>query len=114
MHIPLSVFNGDKELLDYIYENYDELECELNGNECKELKKRNHNLCIGCNIELTTDYQKSTLVCTNCGLSQLNQVFVTSYNHDATIEKEMCIQKIPQFQSNSKTVLLWWKKDCSR
>ena len=22
----------DKELLDYIYENYDEIECELNGN----------------------------------------------------------------------------------
>ena len=30
---------GDKELLDNIYENYDELECELNGNEYKELKK---------------------------------------------------------------------------
>ena len=37
---------GDKELLDYIYETYDELECELNGNEFKEPKKCNHNLCI--------------------------------------------------------------------
>ena len=53
---------GDKELLDYIYENYDELECELNGNECKELKKRNHNLCIDC-MEMTIDYQNSHLVC---------------------------------------------------
>ena len=26
----------DKELLDYIYENYDEIECELNGDEYKE------------------------------------------------------------------------------
>ena len=42
---------GEKELLDYIYENYDEFECELNGNECKELRKRNRNLCIDCNIE---------------------------------------------------------------
>ena len=30
---------------------------------------------------MAIDYQKSTLVCTNCGLSQLNQVFVTSFNH---------------------------------
>ena len=48
----------DKELLDYIYENYDEIGCELNGDECKELKKHNRNLCIDCNIEMTIDYQK--------------------------------------------------------
>ena len=30
---------GDKELLDYIYENYDEIEYELNGNEYKEPKE---------------------------------------------------------------------------
>ena len=29
----------DKELLDYIYENYDEIECELNGGGYKEPKK---------------------------------------------------------------------------
>ena len=29
---------SDKELLDYIYENYGEIECELNGNESKEPK----------------------------------------------------------------------------
>ena len=32
---------GDKELLDYIYENYNKIECELNGNEYKEPKKHN-------------------------------------------------------------------------
>ena len=53
----------NKELLDYIYENYDEIECELNVDECKE-PKRNRNLCINCNLEMTIDYQKSTLVCT--------------------------------------------------
>ena len=31
-------------------------------------------------------------------------------SYDATIEKEMCIQKIRQFQSNSKTVLLFGKQ----
>ena len=71
----------DKELLEYVCDNYDEIECELNGDEYKEPKKHNRNFCIDCNIEMTIDYQKSTLVCTNCGLSQLNQVFVTSYNH---------------------------------
>ena len=42
----------DKELLDYIYENYDEIECELNGNEYKETK-RNRNLCTDCNVTMT-------------------------------------------------------------
>ena len=43
---------SDKELLDYIYENYDEIECELNGIEYKEPKKRNYGLCIIFNLEI--------------------------------------------------------------
>ena len=57
----------NKELLDYIYENYDEIECELNGDDYKK-PKHNHNLCIDCNMKMTIDYQKSTLVCKKCGL----------------------------------------------
>ena len=34
-----------RELLEYIDKHYDEIECELNGNEYKEPKKY-HNLCI--------------------------------------------------------------------
>ena len=76
MHIPLNVFRlfkdmtiyiaiamsviegisimsksgcDDKELLDYIYENYDEIESELNGDEYKE-SKHNRNFCIDCNM----------------------------------------------------------------
>ena len=45
----------DRELLHYTYENYDELECELNGDEYKE-PKHNHNPCIDCNMGRTTDY----------------------------------------------------------
>ena len=41
----------DKELLDYLYKNYDEIECEVNGNDYKEPKKCNRNLCIDCNME---------------------------------------------------------------
>ena len=83
----------DKELLEYVYDNYDEIECELNGDEYKEPKKHNRNLCIDCNIEMTIDYQKPTLVCTNCGLSQPNQVFVTSYNHTMQPLKRKCVYK---------------------
>ena len=63
--------NGcDNALLNYICENYDEIECELNGHEYKETKKHNHNLCIDCNMEKIIDYQKSTLVCKKCGLCE--------------------------------------------
>ena len=86
---------GDKELLDYIYQNYDEIECELNGNEYKEPKKCNRNLCIDCNIEKIIDYQKLTLVCRNCGLSQLSQVYVTSYNHTMQPLRRKCVYKRP-------------------
>ena len=44
----------DKELLDYIYENYNEIECELIGDEYKE-PKHNRNFCINCNLEMTID-----------------------------------------------------------
>ena len=71
----------DKELLDYIYENYDEIECELNGDEYKEPKKHNRNLCTDCNMEKIIDYQKSTLVCKKCRSWEYYPVYVASYNH---------------------------------
>ena len=56
--------NNDRELLEYIDKHYDEIECELNGNEYKEPKKRDHNFCMGCKLRkiVLVDYQKSTLV----------------------------------------------------
>ena len=75
----------DKELLEYVCDNYDEIECELNEDEYKE-----H---IDCNMEKIIDYQKSTLVCTNCGFSQLNQVYVTSYNHTMQQLRRKCVYK---------------------
>ena len=71
----------DRELLEYIDKHYDEIECELNGNEYKEPKKCNCNLCIDCNMVKTIDYQKSILVCKKCGLCEYYPVYVTSYNH---------------------------------
>ena len=72
---------GDKELLEYVCDNYDEIECELNGNEYKELKKHDRTLCIDCNLKMVIDYQKSTLVCRKCGLCEHYPVYVASYNH---------------------------------
>ena len=82
----------NKELLDYIYENYDEIECELNGDKHKETKC-NHNLCIDCNVTMMIDYQKSTLVCTNCGLCEYYQLYVASYNHTMQPSRRKCFYK---------------------
>ena len=44
--------NGcDEALLNCICENYDRIECELNGEEYKEPKKHNRNFCTDCNME---------------------------------------------------------------
>ena len=83
----------DKELLDYICENCDEIECELNGDEYKEPRKHNRNLCIDCNMEKIIDYQKSTLVCTNCGLCEYYPVYVASYNHTIQPLRRKCLYK---------------------
>ena len=53
--------NSDIELLEYIYKHFDEIECELNGEEYKE-PKHNRNICIDCNVVKTIDYERSTLV----------------------------------------------------
>ena len=91
--LKLSKDGLDDVLLDYIYENYDEIECELNGDEYKEPKKHNRNLCIDCNMEMTIDYQKSSLVCTKCGLCEYCPVYVTSYNHMMQPLRRKCVYK---------------------
>ena len=85
----------DDVLLNYIYENHDELECELNGDdEFKEHKKHKHNFCIDCNLEMLIDYQESVLVCTNCGVFEYYPVYVSSsYNHTMQPSRRKCIYK---------------------
>ena len=53
---------SDMELLEYINEHYDEIECELNGEEGWEPKKRDHYFCMGCKLRTIEDYERSTLV----------------------------------------------------
>ena len=83
----------DDVLLNYICENYDELECELNGDEYKEPNKHKRNFCIDCNLEMLIDYQKSILVCTKCGVFEYYPVYVSSYNHTMQPSRRKCIYK---------------------
>ena len=86
--------NGcDDALLNYICNNYDEIECELNGDRYKEPKKHNYDFCVACNKEMSLDSQKSILVCTKCGLREYYPVYVTSYNHSMKPLRRKCIYK---------------------
>ena len=83
---------SDIELLEYIDKHFDEIECELNGEEYKE-PKHNRNLCIDCNMVKTIDYKRSTLVCTKCGLCEYYPVYVLSYNQTVQPSRRKCIYK---------------------
>ena len=83
---------SDIELLKYIDKLFDEIECELNGKEYKE-PKHNHNLCIDCNVVKMIYYERSTLVCTKCGLFEYYPVYVSSYNHTMQPSRRKCIYK---------------------
>ena len=84
---------SDMELLEYISEHFDEIECELNGDEFKEPKKHKRNFCIDCNLEMLIDYERSTLVCTKCGVFEYYPVHVPSYNHTMRYLRSKCIYK---------------------
>ena len=84
---------SDRELLEYIAKHYDEIECELNGELYKEPKKRDRYFCMDCKLRKMVDYQKSTLVCTRCGLCEYHPVYVTSYNHTMQPSRRKCIYK---------------------
>ena len=84
---------SDMELLEYINEHFDEIECELNGDEYKEPKKHKRNFCIDCNLEMLIDYENSTLVCTKCGVFEYYPVHLQSYNHTMRYSRRKCVYK---------------------
>ena len=83
----------DEELLEYINEHSDEIECELNGEEYEEPKKCDRCFCMGCKLRKTVDYERSILVCTKCGVFEYYPVYVTSYNHMMKPSRRKCIYK---------------------
>ena len=84
---------SDIELLEYIDEHFDEIECELNGEVYKEPKKCDHNFCMDCKLRKIVDYERSTLVCIKCGLCEYYPVYVASYNHTMQPSRRKCIYK---------------------
>ena len=84
---------SDRELLEYIDKHYDEIECELNGEEYKEPKKRDHYFCMGRKLRKTVDYERSILTCTKCGVFEYYPVYVSSYNHTMQPSRRKCIYK---------------------
>ena len=84
---------SDMELLNYINENFDEIECELNGDEYETPKKHKRNFCIDCNLEMLIDYERSILVCIKCGVFEYYPVYVSSYNHSMKPSRRKCIYK---------------------
>ena len=87
----------DDVLLNYIYENHDELECELNGDEYETTEKHKRNFCIDCNLEMLMDYERSILVCTKCGVFEyyLVHVHVPSYNHTMRYSRKYTEMHLP-------------------
>ena len=84
---------SDMELLEYIGKHFDEIECELNGEEYKEPKKYDHNFCMDCKLRKIVDDKRSILVCTKCGLCEYYPVYVGSYNHTMQPLRRKCIYK---------------------
>ena len=56
-------------------------------------KKHNRNFCTDCNMEMLIDYQKSTLVCRNCGLFEYFPVYIASYNDMMQPLRKKCVYK---------------------
>ena len=48
---------------------------------------------MNCKLGKIVDYQKSTLVCTNCGLCECYPVYVTSYNYTMHPSRRKCFHK---------------------
>ena len=83
----------DKELLEFIDRHYDSIECELKEEMHKEPKMRDHNFCVECKLRKIVDYERSTLVCTKCGVFEYYPYYVSSCNHTMRYSKRKCIYK---------------------
>ena len=93
---------SDMELLEYINEHFDEIECELSGEVYEEPKKRDRYFCMGCKLRKIVDYERSILVCTKCGVFEYYPVHVQSYNHTMRYSRRKCVYKR---YDNFKTIL---------
>ena len=89
---------SDMEILEYIDEHFDEIECELNGEVYEEPKKHDRYLCMGCKLRKIVDYERSILVCTKCGEFEYYPVHVISYNHTMRSRKKCVYKRYDNFK----------------
>ena len=50
---------------------------------------------MGCKLRKIVDYERSTLVCTKCGLCEYYPIYVASYNQTMQPSRRKCIYKRP-------------------
>ena len=81
----------DDVLLNYIYENHDEIECELSGEVYEEPKKCDRYFCMGCKLRKIVDYERSSIW--KCGVFEYYPVHMSSYNHTMRYSRRKCIYK---------------------
>ena len=63
------------------------------GKSIKSQKKHDHYFCMDCKLRKIVGYERSTLVCTKCGLCEYYPVYVVSYNHTIQPSRRKCIYK---------------------
>ena len=63
------------------------------GKSIKSQKKHDHYFCMDCKLRRIVHYERSTLVCTKCGLFEYYPVYVASYNHTMQPLRRKCIYK---------------------
>ena len=65
----------------------------LMGKSTKSQKKHDRYFCMDCKLRKIVDYERSTLVCTKCGLCEYYPVYVVSYNHTMQPLRRKCKYK---------------------
>ena len=63
------------------------------GKSIRSQKKHDRYFCMDCKLRKIVDYERSTLVCTKCGLCEYYPVYVASYNHTMQPSRRKCIYK---------------------
>ena len=63
------------------------------GKSINSQKKHDHYFCMDCKLRKIVDCERSTSVCTKCGLCEYYPVYVSSYNHTMQPLRRKCIYK---------------------
>ena len=94
--------------MNYICDNYDEIECELNGDAYEESKKHNYNFCVSCNKEMLFNYSMKPL--RRKWIYKRSDNFKAILNQFFNGEKQLVpddVMKAIRNETNNKTNILY-------